>query len=100
MKKLLVVAAMAVGLAGPAFAWSGTDQNGARIEIDPQQAIRPGLDIEVLQGGEMRALSIESMRRSGDDVVIEGRNEDGDPVTLNMQGQDPQDADEAPLEDD
>lgn len=99
MKKLLLVVAVAVGLAGPAFAWSGTDQDGARVEIDPNQRIRPGLDIEILQDGEIHGFSVESMRRSEDGVLIEGRGEDGSLITLKMDDQDQPDSNR-PVEED
>lgn len=99
MRKLLVAAAICVGLAGPAYAWSGTDQDGARVEIDPHQTIRPGLDIEILLDGEMRSLAVESLRRLEGGVLIEGRDENGNSITLKMEEQDQQDSDEPGEED-
>ena len=99
MKKLFVLAVMAVGLAGPVLAWSGADQDGSRVEVDPNQAILPGREIEFQQDGERRTLSVESVRPFGGRIRIEGTDEDGDPVTLDMERQDRRDADDPAEED-
>ena len=89
MKKLLVAAAICVGFAGPAYAWSGTDQDGTLVEIDPHQTILPGIEIEILLNGELRSLSVESLRRVEDGMLIEGRREDDSRVMLRMKEKEP-----------
>lgn len=73
-------------IAAPAFAWSGTDQDGNSAEIGRGELVRPGLDIEVEIDGETRNLSVDSMRRYGGRVEIEGTDDNGNSVTLDMDG--------------
>jgi hypothetical protein len=80
----LVLAALL--LAGPALSWSGTDQDGNSAEIGRGELVRPGLDMEVEIDGETRNLSVDSMRRYGGRVEIEGTDENGNSVTLDMDG--------------
>lgn len=99
MKKLLVLAVVVIGLAGPAFAWSGADHDGDHVDVDPDQAIAPGREIEFHQGGERRTLYVESVIPYQGRTRIEGRDEDGDRVTLEMEGQDREVPDEPAEED-
>jgi len=84
--KLGWLAISALLLATPALAWSGTDQDGNSAEIGRGELVRPGRDIEVEIDGETRNLSVDSMRRYGGRVEIEGTDENGNSVTLDMDG--------------
>lgn len=82
------VALVVVGLmaASPALAWSGTDQNGNSVEIGRGELVRPNRDIEVEIDGETQNLSVDSIRRFGGRVEIEGTDDNGNSVTLDMDG--------------
>lgn len=90
MRKHLVAAAVAtVAFAGAsAFAWDGYDyENGASVEIQKGNLVRPGRDIEIYDynKGEYREVTVESIRRVGRSVEIEVTdNETGETRTLDM----------------
>lgn len=85
MKTLLAIVICALS-ASPALAWSGTDQNGNSVEIGRGELVRPNRDIEVEIDGESRNLSVDSIRRYGNRVEIEGTDDNGNSVTLDMDG--------------
>jgi hypothetical protein len=68
-----------------AFAWSGTDQNGNSVEIGRGETVRPGRDIEVEIDGNSTSLSVDSIQRRGGRVEIEGTDDSGNSVTLDME---------------
>lgn len=83
-----IIVAVAAGLlfSAPAFAWSGTDQDGRSAEIGRGELVRPGRDIDVEIDGETRSLSVDGVRRFGGRVEIEGTDDNGNSVTLDMDG--------------
>ncbi|MGE7469235.1 hypothetical protein ACQKLX_07335 [Bosea sp. NPDC003192] len=83
--KWLLVTAVAIAPA-TAFSWSGTDQNGNSVEIGRGELITPYRDIEIEVDGETRNFSVDSIRRYGNRVEIEGTDDSGNSMTLDMDG--------------
>lgn len=81
-----LILTLAVGLIGSttALAWSGTDQNGNSVEIGRGELVRPNRDIEIEIDGETRNFSVDSVQRYGNRVEIEGTDENGNSMTLDM----------------
>jgi len=66
-------------------AWSGTEsESGASVEIESGQLVRPGREIEYSRDGVSQTLDVDSIRRSGSSVEIEGTDGSGNSVTLEM----------------
>lgn len=82
-----LVAILSLILVSPSVAWDGTDQSsGNNVEIERGQTVRPGRDIEYFDYGlgAYKSLSVDSVRRFGSSVEIEGTNESGESVILEM----------------
>lgn len=84
MKSFFAGLALALAMSGTAFAWSGTDQDGNTVEIGRGELVRPGQDIEVEIDGETRNLSVDSIQRHGGRVEVEGTDDNGNSITLDM----------------
>lgn len=66
-------------------AWSGTDSgSGSSVEIESGQTVRPGREIEYSKDGVSQTMDVDSIRRSGRSVEIEGTDSSGNSVTLEM----------------
>lgn len=84
MKWLLIFAVTLVP--ATAFSWSGTDQDGNSVGIGRGELVRPYRDIEIEVDGETRNFSVDSVRRYGNRVEIEGTDDSGNSMTLDMDG--------------
>lgn len=73
------------------LAWDGYDyQSGNYVEIPKGNLVRSGRDIEFYDSGsgEYRNLEVESIRRSGNSVIVEGiDSETGETRELEMDGE-------------
>lgn len=75
--------------ASGAAAWDGThSETGNTIEIEKGQTVRSGREIEFFDYGTggYRTMDVDSVRRSGSSVEIEGTDANGNSVTLDMDG--------------
>lgn len=66
-------------------AWSGTESgSGSSVEIDSGQLVRPGREIEYSKDGVSQTMDVDSIRRFGGSVEIDGTDSSGNSVTLEM----------------
>lgn len=73
----------------PAHAWDGTDSaTGNNVEIERGQTVRRGRDVEYFDygSGTYKTLDVDSVQRRGGSVEVEGTDNDGNSVTLDMDG--------------
>ncbi len=82
--RLLLIVVGGLVCSTAAFAWSGTDQNGNSVEIGRGELVRPYRDIEIEVDGATRNFSVDSIRRYGNRVEIEGTDDNGNSMTLDM----------------
>ena len=72
-----------------ASAWDGTDTGtGNIIEIEKGQTVRQGHEVEFFDygSGSYRSLDVDSARKSGSNVEVEGTDSSGNAITLEMDG--------------
>ncbi|KAB1075463.1 hypothetical protein F6X53_24925 [Methylobacterium soli] len=71
------------------MAWDGSDSSNCNgVEIEKGQTVRRGREVEFYDhgAGSFRTIDVDSVRRSGSGVEIEGTDSDGNAVTLDMDG--------------
>lgn len=75
MKTIWLAVALAISApASNVLAWDGTDnETGANIEIEKNNLVREGRDIEIFDhaDGSYRDVEVQSIRRSGSSVELE-----------------------------
>jgi len=76
IKRWLVASALGallVAVAVPALAWDGTDENGNSVEIDSDNLVRTGNDIEYYNyaDGNYHEATVDGIYRVGSEVVID-----------------------------
>lgn len=70
------------------IAWDGTDENGHAVEIESDNLVRVGNDIEVFDytDGEYKDVSVEDITRYGNTVEIEAFDySTGETITYTME---------------
>lgn len=70
-------------------AWDGTDTGtGNIVEIEKGQTVRQGQEVEFFDygTGSYRSFDVDSVRRSGSSVEVEGTDSSGNAITLDMDG--------------
>lgn len=86
--RFALVGMLLAGVALPALAWDGTDENGNAVEIEQDNLVRTGSDIEYYNyaDGNYHDATVDSISRDGDEVVIEVTDDDtGYAHTLTME---------------
>jgi len=70
--------ALLLGVAVPALAWDGTDENGNSVEIDSGNLVRTGDDIEYYNyaDGNYHDATVDGIYRAGSEVVIDVTDDD------------------------
>lgn len=77
-------------LPDPAIAWDGTNsETGDSVEIERGETVRRGRSIDYYDygSGGYRSLDVDSVQRRGRSVEIEGTDDDGNSVTLEMESE-------------
>ncbi|WP_286134506.1 DUF5334 family protein [Methylobacterium sp. Leaf123] len=77
-------------LPAQALGWDGTNsETGDSIEIGRGETVRRGRSIDYYDhgSGDYRSLDVDSVRRRGNSVEIEGTDDAGNSVTLEMDGE-------------
>ncbi|WP_342234602.1 DUF5334 family protein [Inquilinus sp. OTU3971] len=76
-----------LALPSPVLAWSGTDEQGANVEIEAGERVRSGEAVEIYDygSGTYQTIDVDRVTRRDRTVTVEGTDEDGDYLELEME---------------